>query len=146
MHMRETGITQDEVKLKLYHSCDVCQKYYASKVGVKRHKLRVHDNISDQVTCDTCGKNYVNKELLKQHTERTHSSNPKFVCELCDRRFGNNYHLKRHMNIHTAIMLPCPLCSRLFKRKDGLEAHLKSRHKKTVLEIAKMMEKKNVLF
>ena len=75
-----------------------------------------------------CGISFRTRELLKQHQEREHNECPRFACETCGMRFGNNYHLRRHEVIHTNEELPCPLCSRRFKRKDGLDTHMSHIH------------------
>jgi len=61
---------------------------------------------------------------------------PRFACETCGQRFGSNYHLKRHQIIHTNEEIPCPLCSRRFKRKDGLDTHMSHIHGVTSQELA----------
>ena len=78
--------------------------------------------------CDVCGISFRTRELLKQHQEREHSECPRFACETCGQRFGNNYHLKRHEIIHTDEQYHCTMCSRRFKRKDGLDAHVAHMH------------------
>ena len=75
-----------------------------------------------------CGISFRTREFLKQHQEREHNECPRFACETCGMRFGNNYHLRRHEVIHTNEELPCPLCSRRFKRKDGLDTHMSHIH------------------
>ena len=44
-------------------------------------------------------------------------------------RFGNSSHLKRHMTSHSTDGFPCSHCSRVFKRKDGLETHFSHAHR-----------------
>ena len=129
MHLREKGMSEEEAKVKLYYFCDVCGKSYANKAGLKIHKLHVHEKYSEEVPCDVCGISFRTRELLKQHQEREHSESPKFACEICGQRFGNSYHLKRHASSHSDEGFPCTQCSRIFKRKDGLDTHFSHAHK-----------------
>ena len=126
--MREDNISEEEAKMKLYYTCDVCGKSYANKSGLKAHILHVHEKYSEEVPCDVCGISFRTRDLLKQHQEREHSECPKYACETCGQRFGNSYHLKRHEVIHTDEEFPCGLCSRRFKRKDGLDTHMSHMH------------------
>jgi hypothetical protein len=135
MHLREQGITEEEAKVKLYYFCDICEKSYANKAGLRLHKLHVHEKYSKEVPCDVCGISFRTRELLKQHREREHSSEPKFVCDECGQRFGNSYHLKRHMTSHSDDGFPCSRCSRVFTRKDGLDTHFSHAHRDTVADV-----------
>ena len=128
VHLREQKVSEEEANMKLYFFCDICGKSYTNKSGLKTHKLHVHEKYSEEVPCDVCGISFRTRELLKQHQEREHSECPRFACDTCGMRFGNNYHLKRHEVIHSDEELPCPLCSRRFKRKDGLDTHMSHIH------------------
>ena len=129
MHLREKGMSEEEARVKLYYFCDICGKSYANKAGLKIHKLHVHEKYSEEVPCDVCGISFRTRELLKQHQEREHSESPKFACEICGQRFGNSYHLKRHASSHSDEGFPCSQCSRIFKRKDGLDTHFAHAHR-----------------
>ena len=128
MHLREENVSEEEAKMKLYYFCETCGKSFANKSCLKTHQLHVHQKYSEELPCDVCGKFFRTRELLKQHQEREHSECPRFACNTCGQRFGSNYHLKRHEIIHTDEEFPCELCSRRFKRKDGLETHMSTIH------------------
>ena len=127
-HLREENVTEEEANMKLYYVCEVCGKNFRSNGALKTHKQHVHEGFSEEVPCDVCGKSFRTRELLKQHQEREHSESPKYVCDTCGQRFGNSYHLRRHEALHTDEEFPCALCSRRFKRKDGLDSHMATIH------------------
>ena len=127
-HLREENVPEEEANMRLYYVCELCGKNFRSNGALKTHKLHVHDGFSEEVPCDVCGKSFRTRELLKQHQEREHSDDPKYVCDTCGQRFGNSYHLRRHETLHTDEEFPCAFCSRRFKRKDGLDAHVATIH------------------
>ena len=122
--------------MKLYFFCETCGKSFSNKSSLKTHKLHVHEKYSEEVPCDVCGISFRTRELLKHHQEREHNEWPRFACDTCGQRFGSNYHLKRHQIIHTNEEIPCPLCSRRFKRKDGLDSHMSHIHGVTSQEFS----------
>ena len=136
VHLREANVSEEEAKLKLYFFCETCGKSFSNKSSLKSHKLHVHEKYSEEVPCDVCGISFRTRELLKHHQEREHNEWPRFACETCGQRFGSNYHLKRHQIIHTNEEIPCPLCSRRFKRKDGLDTHMSHIHGVTSQELS----------
>eukprot|EP01084_Bolivina_argentea_P072201 131147_1 len=49
-----------------------------------------------------------------------------FQCRICKKTFGNNYNLKRHMQIHLAAKrFKCTYCLKLFGRYDYLQTHIR---------------------
>ena len=141
MHLREENMTEEEANMKLYYFCEICGKSYANKSALKTHRMHVHENYSEDVPCDVCGKSFRTRELLKQHQEREHNEFPKYACDTCGQRFGNNYHLKRHEVIHTDEEFPCTMCSRRFKRKDGLDTHMAHIHGGSNIDIQDSVER-----
>ena len=136
VHLREQNVSEEEAKMKLYFFCETCGKSFSNKSSLKTHKLHVHEKYSEEVPCDVCGISFRTRELLKHHQEREHNEWPRFACDTCGQRFGSNYHLKRHQIIHTNEEIPCPLCSRRFKRKDGLDSHMSHIHGVTSQEFS----------
>ena len=52
----------------------------------------------------------------------------KYGCNLCEKRFKNSTHLKRHEVIHSGIKFSCTQCPSSFSRKDKLTSHIRKKH------------------
>lgn len=52
-----------------------------------------------------------------------------FKCNSCDRTFSNGGAALRHVKRHSEISsFPCPLCIKMYHRKDHLTRHLRAQH------------------
>lgn len=49
------------------HECQICQKLYSSKDGLKRHIKNIH--CKTKFACKKCGSKFNNEEELNQHLE-----------------------------------------------------------------------------
>lgn len=110
---------------------------------------RQRKKYSNNKTCPVCNKIFLRAAAMRRHQE-THSSNRdlKYKCESCDKRFRDQYDMKRHnMRVHerddgsdstrtedsgepcTSEMLDnknCGLCGKYFARRVDMERHMKS--------------------
>ncbi|XP_072035765.1 uncharacterized protein [Amphiura filiformis] len=86
----------------------------------KELKLKPH-------TCETCNKRFKNIGGLQNH-QKLHTGEKPFKCEACDVAFANrstfNYHNEKN---HSDKVYVCQ-CSKTFKTKACLRAHLKNHH------------------
>ena len=138
--------------------CPECLKVYSRKDNLKKHRRTIHlvkfyesdDSTDDDprskcLKTTTASSDKLTNELEDCVTDKQHEvieECSKYKCETCDKKFGNMYHLKRHINlIHEASdrrtraeqesELGCPLCEKCFQRNYHLQRHIKLVHDQT---------------
>lgn len=50
---------------------------------------------------------------------------PVNVCSVCGQKLSSIYGLKRHMLLHVAPTVPCPICPLKYARSDYVKKHIK---------------------
>ncbi|XP_078617130.1 uncharacterized protein LOC144885199 isoform X2 [Branchiostoma floridae x Branchiostoma japonicum] len=76
--------------------CPVCGKEFLSYSGLNRHKYTHREEV---YKCDVCEKEYKNAKERDRH-RRSHEQ--RYVCPICEKRFGMKHHLKSHYRyMHT---------------------------------------------
>ena len=85
-HMRSEGIDDSEAKMKLYHYCDKCGKRFNTKFLLIGHTRSVHDKID--YTCPGCPITWKTQYQLYNHRKLAHSTDERFNCKHCGKRFG----------------------------------------------------------
>lgn len=81
--------------------------------------------------CKVCQRCFDNEYLLEDHARL--SNHQIYVCDVpgCFKSYCRRDVLRRHVATHTRLEISCPFCSnhkRLFKRKDNLSQHVRTRH------------------
>ena len=91
--MRESS--SKEANLNIQNICIICNKYFSSKIYLKRHVTTVHDE-GKQHKCNVCSTIFGQKGALKIHFTTIHSDIKAYKCESCEKRFSRKNHLKTH--------------------------------------------------
>ena len=101
------------------HYPDAMGKKLSSSVKSKTKKPTSEGHV-----CNICGKIYQKSHSLKTHIAVFHHQEKKFSCDKCDKVFGRNDGLKRHMLTHTLEKrYICEFCNRLFNQSSNLIKH-----------------------
>lgn len=112
--------------------CPVCSKTFNEKGNLKTH-IGFHTD-SRPFKCPHCDKTYKTNGHLKDHMEIQHLNLRRFVCQICDSKFGRRSTLVAHIRTHTgekAFKCKIEGCEKRFAEKGNMEMHYK-RHLKRI--------------
>jgi len=56
-----------------------------------------------------------------------------YMCKTCGKRMGNRSKMRRHIEVHFDMNLPCSICYKNFKTRNALSQHYNAAHKGEVL-------------
>jgi hypothetical protein len=76
-------------------SCDLCGKQLKSKVLLLNHKRQIHAGIRHP--CLHCSQSFSQKHSLAYHVRLKHSSEERFRCEKCDKKFVIPWKMRDHV-------------------------------------------------
>lgn len=85
---------QDKNLISRPFQCDLCSKFYASKMGLKKHILSLHFK-KFEYRCSTCSKKFSEKASVKRH-QIVHVKEKNFECKSCGMKFASLQYLKGH--------------------------------------------------
>ena len=140
--------------------CQFCQKAFNRQAHLKRHINTVHEK-QRNLNCDFCNSEFTNFDDLKSHVTNSHEDKihlfetkelfenskmeeisdqknhegqekvKKFHCDLCQKAFVRQDHLRRHIScVHKGEKdFSCEFCEKSFARKDYLQQHINTIHK-----------------
>ena len=58
---------------------------------------------------------------------------PEYSCKSCGKRMTNRSKMRRHVEVHFDMNLPCAICHKIFKTRNALSQHYNAAHKGEVL-------------
>ena len=87
--------------------------------------------------CEICQKTFSRNTHLKRHI-MTHTQEKPHKCGVCGKAFARLDHLNNHKIYHSAIRpFDCDICKKQFKRTEDLRRHRETRHRDKTLTEAK---------
>lgn len=107
--------------------CRICDLVVAKHSNLLEHLRKAHNEKPEKgLLCFVCAKTFTSMKSLSGHIRNKHSDKPaKEVCEICSAEVVN---LVWHKLIHEEPQHTCEFCSKPFRRKQELKAHIKSIH------------------
>ena len=123
MHIRNV---HKNVEKDLKYPCEHCDKSFENPGKCESHIKRVHRNVTK--TCTICKKEFSAK-YLKQHIKIFHDKVETHQCDLCQKVFYTNYHLKYHTDrVHSTIEkeynYTCSVCDEKYRNESSLQLKL----------------------
>lgn len=114
--------------------CAKCGVHIRGKMGnLKRHAIFKHENLRRfQCTFPKCGRKFHNRVNLKRHEHAVHEGRP-FKCPQCTRDFKGKAYLDAHIQkTHTehSKMLICNICGNGFGYRSSLNRHQRIVHER----------------
>jgi len=105
---------------KTFYYCDECDKKFAYKRSLQKHKLTQHDGV--EFPCDQCDHQSKTIVLLKRHINSVHIG-VRFPCDQCNYQATTHGNLKVHLQKHEGLRYPCDECHFQATEKGGLKKH-----------------------
>ena len=91
---------------------------------------KYNGQVSGLYQCDICNKRFSRKYGLKSHISRVHEKNKLYKCPICEKNFSDNSYLKTHSaSVHEGKRpYQCPICKATFTQRPHMNTHMKSFH------------------
>lgn len=122
------------------YRCVYCEERFRSGRNRMTHIQKTHGIAAHMFKCTVCPLEFITYNLFRNHYVKEHTD--KFVCSICDQKFGSKFILKMHNDRHTGNKeFKCDVCGKDFLRKSHLAQHLWTHREKKRLE-CKLCDKK----
>lgn len=102
--------------------CDKCDNKYSCKRDLQRHVQRVHTEM--KITCPHCPMKFHHRYSLRKHTDIYHSSEKKYVCYVCGKKFACKVYLDIHLKHHENSRYQCTICLAGYDEEEELKNHV----------------------
>ncbi|CAB3245259.1 unnamed protein product [Arctia plantaginis] len=107
--------------------CDICNKGYARKNGLRTH-LKTDHGFGNVLSCNWCDKKFDAISRLRNHQVK-HTKERNFHCDQCGGKFVTQAALIYHVRLHTGERpFPCDLCDESFLSASRRMEHKRRKH------------------
>lgn len=107
----------------LKYECDECKCKFSKLVKLKIHILNIHHGINYQ--CEKCKKKFTSQEDKDIHlASKDCKTETPSVCQECNKVFSKKEYLKKHLYMHSNVLLKCKYCYCAFMKEKSYKNHL----------------------
>ena len=124
------------------HCCEICEKTFLTKVGLRNHMKFTHTNVGEKIQCDQCKAKFKHKKYFNAHMLNVHGLDQKkedywqdipkrfFECNDYKSKFARKSDLTVHIKSKhkTQDRIKCDQCSAEFKYSKNLNRHKLEKH------------------
>ena len=123
MHMRQKlDIGQQDIDTTdLFHYCDQCGQKFTEYATLRNHRQSQHEKVTH--ACSKCPETFKYKLYLKWHINVSHSTEEKYQCKHCSRRFRDVPQRKMHELTHAGPQFQCRHCKKKLSSEKNLLLH-----------------------
>lgn len=101
--------------------CEIQEEEFSETEDIILEVTTENENLQEFV-CYQCFKKFDTQNKMLQHIETEHFL---FTCDKCDKHFPTEKRLKKHSReAHLSGKFPCPICNKIFTRKDHCKDHV----------------------
>ncbi|KAH8276473.1 hypothetical protein KR044_010878, partial [Drosophila immigrans] len=115
-----------------YFSCEACRKSFLNRNSHDMHMLRFHSDQQQLVhQCGICEARFAKKFLLTMHIKGHKGTERTEVCDTCSKTFRTKLELTAHVKrMHTSdfTLIICDICGVNFRSKANFLIHKKALH------------------
>ena len=109
------------------YKCEECHEIFKKHTHLRKHVNLVHST-DERYNCEHCGKRFTDVGALKSHVKYHHEA-PRFKCSFCGKMFKDEVRLVAHERQHRGERpFKCSVCSSAFTSKSGLNQHEAGAH------------------
>ena len=93
--------------------------------------MKTHTS-ADMLACEVCERKFGDIYSMKRHISLVHLSNKPYSCEICQKSFTLKFSLKNHEELHKGLQIKCETCEKMFSTQRLLAKHDRLKHKTKV--------------
>jgi len=120
----------EKVKILTQYLCEICEKKFAFKDKLIKHKKNKHPQEFNRYSCEMCEQDFESNSNLIFHKKTTHITEKLYSCEVCETELTSKstliIHKKTHMPRVSEVLYSCDICDKDFASKIILTAHKKT--------------------
>ena len=120
-HIKRHVQNGEEWNKSLFFYCDKCGKKFNTARELRLHHERLHEG--GNYACPSCQMIFSTAAKRKEHQNLEHSTDEKFQCGVCGKRFGIISSLRSHERVHEEPKFECHHCKKKLKSRSALTAH-----------------------